>query len=196
MLAERGHSTPKLIRQLNPSVVWGRTTAGTSVNLPDVQNAKKAAKAVSLLIALGGRTLDAYDAQGTVLAHFPCSIARRPEKRLQGKQTVTKIAHHPTYVFDPKNFPEVEQAAQTRRLIPSGPNNPVGTIWIGLNATGYGIHGTPHPEAVGRTGSHGCFRLANWNVEKLEDMIAIGTSVLIEGDAIAPERDDLNLAVR
>ena len=43
----------------------------------------------------------------------------------------------------------------------------VGIAWIGLDRPGYGIHGTPEPERVGRTESHGCFRLANWNADLL-----------------------------
>jgi lipoprotein-anchoring transpeptidase ErfK/SrfK len=56
----------------------------------------------------------------------------------------------------------------------------VGTTWIGLDRMGYGIHGTPRPEEVGRTESHGCFRLANWNADYLAQLIEVGTPVLIE----------------
>ena len=56
----------------------------------------------------------------------------------------------------------------------------VGVYWIGLDRTGYGIHGTPKPEDIGKTESHGCFRLANWNVEALAKMIETGTPVVIE----------------
>jgi lipoprotein-anchoring transpeptidase ErfK/SrfK len=65
-------------------------------------------------------------------------------------------------------------------MIPPGPNNPVGTAWIGLNKQGYGIHGTPHPEEVGRTESHGCFRLSNWDAEYLSQLVAVGTPVNID----------------
>jgi lipoprotein-anchoring transpeptidase ErfK/SrfK len=56
----------------------------------------------------------------------------------------------------------------------------VGTVWIGLDRPGYGIHGTPRPEEVGRTESHGCFRLANWNAEYLLRLVSIGTAVFVE----------------
>jgi len=58
-------------------------------------------------------------------------------------------------------------------------NNPVGTAWIGMSRPGYGIHGTPHPEDVGRTESHGCFRLANWDAEHLADLVSVGTLVVV-----------------
>jgi len=55
----------------------------------------------------------------------------------------------------------------------------VGTAWIGLDKPGYGIHGTPKPEEVGRTESHGCFRLANWNAELLMRYVTVGTPVRV-----------------
>jgi lipoprotein-anchoring transpeptidase ErfK/SrfK len=64
--------------------------------------------------------------------------------------------------------------------IPPGPRNPVGTTWVGLSLPGYGIHGTPDPEAISRTQSHGCFRLANWNAENVLKMVNIGTPVDVE----------------
>jgi lipoprotein-anchoring transpeptidase ErfK/SrfK len=65
-------------------------------------------------------------------------------------------------------------------MIPPGPNNPVGDMWIGLDLKGYGIHGTPWPEDIGKTESHGCFRLANWDAVRLAKMLSIGTPVFIE----------------
>jgi lipoprotein-anchoring transpeptidase ErfK/SrfK len=65
-------------------------------------------------------------------------------------------------------------------MLPPGPNNPVGVAWVGLNRSGYGIHGTPKPEEVGRTESHGCFRLANWNAEYFAQLVSIGTTVFID----------------
>jgi lipoprotein-anchoring transpeptidase ErfK/SrfK len=92
------------------------------------------------------------------------------------------VAPNPNYTFDPAVFPESPEArALGRKLIlPPGPNNPVGVAWIGLDKSGYGIHGTPKPEDVGRTESHGCFRLANWNAELLLKMVGVGTPVLVE----------------
>ncbi len=44
---------------------------------------------------------------------------------------------------------------------------------------GYGIHGTNAPESIGRAVSHGCVRLRNEDIEKLFDMVAVGTPVYI-----------------
>jgi len=64
-------------------------------------------------------------------------------------------------------------------MLRPGPNNPVGVAWIGLDKPGYGMHGTPSPEQVGRTESHGCFRLANWDAEYLVKLVWIGMPVEI-----------------
>ena len=45
---------------------------------------------------------------------------------------------------------------------------------------GYGIHGTPDPEKVGRTESHGCFRLANWDALTLTGLVTTGLPVFVE----------------
>jgi lipoprotein-anchoring transpeptidase ErfK/SrfK len=56
-------------------------------------------------------------------------------------------------------------------MIKPGPNNPVGLVWIGLSGEGYGIHGTPDPDKVSKTESHGCVRLTNWDALQLAAMI-------------------------
>ena len=60
-------------------------------------------------------------------------------------------------------------------------------MWLSLgkddgSIQGYGIHGTPKPEDIGKTESHGCFRLANWNAERLAKMISVGTPVFVEAE--------------
>lgn len=125
------------------------------------------------------------DTAGELIAHFPCSIARRVEKRPVGDLQVVVTVPNPDYTWDPEVFPESPESRTVGRKlrIPPGPNNPVGVAWIGLNRTGYGIHGTPKPEDVGRTESHGCFRLANWNAELLRRMAWPGLPVRVEGEA-------------
>ena len=61
--------------------------------------------------------------------------------------------------------------------LPPGPNNPVGILWMGLNKPGIGIHGTNNPETIGRAGSHGCIRMANWDAAKIKDLVTVGDVV-------------------
>ena len=63
--------------------------------------------------------------------------------------------------------------------LPPGPNNPVGVLWMGLNKPGIGIHGTNNPETIGRAGSHGCIRTANWDAARIKDLVTKGNMVLI-----------------
>jgi lipoprotein-anchoring transpeptidase ErfK/SrfK len=61
--------------------------------------------------------------------------------------------------------------------IKPGPNNQVGLVWIDLTAPSYGIHGTPEPDKIGKTESHGCIRLTNWDALDLAAMVHKGTVV-------------------
>ena len=182
LVSERAYSHPALIRQLNPELDWVNIGPGARLELPSISNAPSGQRAAFVVIHLEGKSLEAWDENTNLLAHFPCSIARRVEKRPVGELHVTVIVHNPNYTLDPENFPESAEAQQlkTKLVLPPGPNNPVGTAWIGLDKPGYGIHGTPSPEQVGRTESHGCFRLANWNAEHLTKLVEVGTPVYVQ----------------
>ena len=130
-----------------------------------------------------GPRANGISAETNLLAHFPCSIAARVDKRPLGEELhITALAPNPNYTFDPAVFSESAEAQQLGRklILQPGPNNPVGTVWLSLDKPGYGIHGTPKPEEVGRTESHGCFRLANWNAEYLLRLVSVGTPVSVE----------------
>ena len=181
LVAEEAQSHPRLIRQLNPSVEFDQIRAGTVLTVPRLE-APALRHAASIRINLSQRWLRAYDDRGTLRLHFPCSIGRIAEKRPVGTLQVLVTVKDPNYTFDPAVFPESAEAREihTKLIVPAGPNNPVGVAWIGLNRPGFGIHGTPSPEQVGRTESHGCFRLANWNAELLRRCVGPGTPVVIE----------------
>lgn len=180
--SERGHAHPNLLRKLNPEVDWDLIEAGTRITIPDTERAVVTERAAMVLIHLAGKILQAYDANGRLIMHFPCSIAARVEKRPVGQIAVAVLVTDPNYTFDPAVFPESAEARSLdqKLVIPPGPNNPVGAAWIGLDLPGYGIHGTPKPEWVGRTESHGCFRLANWNATTLSQACWIDMPVHVE----------------
>lgn len=182
LVAERAHASPRLIRQLNPEVDWEHLATGTVLTVPATQPIAPPRKAAELHIRLAERVLQARAPDGRLLAHFPVSIAQMVEKRPVGELRVTVAIPDPNYTFDPEVFPESEEGRQLGRrlLLPPGPNNPVGVAWIGLDRPGYGIHGTPLPESVGRTESHGCFRLANWDARTLLELVAVGMPVVVD----------------
>lgn len=182
MAGERFHANPKLLRQLNPDVNWEAVLPGTRIVVPAADTVAIEGDAAQIVIGLGARELEVTDSVGHVIAHFPVSIARMAEKRPVGDLHVTVVIPDPDYTFDPELFPESPegQTLGHKLTIPPGPNNPVGRAWIGLDRPGYGIHGTPEPENVGRTESHGCFRLANWDVLTLAGMVRVGMPVTVD----------------
>ncbi len=181
LVAEKAHAYQSLIIKLNPEVDWTNVLAGTVLKIPSVDYPEPADKAAFVVIHLSERFLEAFGEGTNLLAHFPCSIAAKVEKRPVGELQVTVIAPNPNYTVNPELFPEsTELSALGHKLIlPPGPNNPVGVAWIGLNLPGYGMHGTPGPEQVGRTESHGCFRLANWDAEYLVKLVWVGMPVKV-----------------
>jgi lipoprotein-anchoring transpeptidase ErfK/SrfK len=182
LIAEKSHAHPALIKKLNPMINWTNVPAGTLIQVPDPTGPEDRLRASWITIKLGEKVLQAYDADANLIAHFPCSIAQRVEKRPVGDLRIEVVIPNPDYTFNPEVFPESAEARKlrSRLVIAPGPNNPVGVAWIGLDKPGYGIHGTPSPEQVGRTESHGCFRLANWNAEKLVRLVTVGTPVYVK----------------
>jgi lipoprotein-anchoring transpeptidase ErfK/SrfK len=67
------------------------------------------------------------------------------------------------------------------KTVPPGPNNPVGTRWMGLSKHGYGIHGTNEPNSIGRAASHGCIRMARADLEEFYALVAEGDTVELIG---------------
>ena len=114
-----------------------------------------------------------------LLLQLPCSIAANKTKvPPHGELKITSYVPWPNYTYTPDYTPKGRKVQ--RYVWPSGENWPVGIAWMGLNLPGYGIHGTPRPESIGFTGSHGCFRLANWNAARLFAMCKSGTRVVFE----------------
>ncbi len=178
MLAEKGHTSQRTIERLNPGVSWPNPPAGTEVVLPDCSHGKLP-KAGSVRISLSRMEVTVFDPAGSLIALFPCSIARDKARRPAGELFVKNVAPNPTYLFDPQLFfPGSEKTSKL--VIPPGPNNPVGLAWVGLSLPGYGMHGTPVPEHIGRAESKGCFRMANWNAVKFLHLVEIGTPVVVE----------------
>ena len=182
LVAERSHSSQDLIRRMNLQIQWSSVAEGTTLQIPYVWMPRVEGVPEKIVVSLEERSLSLLDAKSEVLFYAPCSIAGQSDKAPRGRWTVTSIKKNPTYRFSPENFPaSIEGKLLGRELIlPSGPNNPVGKIWIGLSKIGYGIHGTPEPEKIGITTSIGCIRLSNWDAEALASYIEVGLPVYVE----------------
>lgn len=176
LLAERGHCTVITLARLNPGRKLESLRPGDTINLPNVQQPDALPAAAAIEVDLSDKTVSALDRRDNIVALFHCSIAKFAEKRPRGQTRIAKVARDPVYNFDPAMWPEVKNVAR-KLTIPPGPRNPVGLAWIGLELPGYGIHGTPAPEMIGKTGSHGCIRLANWDAVRLLGIVRPGTPV-------------------
>jgi len=178
-VAERFHCSRVLLATLNPSVDLARLRVGQALIVPAVLDGKTL-RVHRLEVDLSQKAIRGFDGEGRQVALFHCSIASKAEDRPKGEARVLGVANDPHYLFDPKVWPEVK-GIKTKLLIPPGPKNPVGLCWIGLSLKGYGIHGTPNPELIGKSGSHGCLRLTNWDAIRLGKMVGAGTPVKFTG---------------
>lgn len=177
VIAEKFHCHTGLLKTINPSRNLAGLKPGDTVVVPRVIEPPTIAKVVSVEIDLTDKVIRVIDHNRELAALFHCSVAASKSKLPTRDATVTAIAVNPTYTFDPAMWPEVTEKIDSKLTIPPGPRNPVGRCWISLSLPGYGIHGTPNPELIGKTGSHGCFRLANWDALRLANMVGIATPV-------------------
>jgi len=178
-LAERFHCTRGLLARLNPGRKMKQLRTGDTINVPAI-DAAAAPRGERIEIHLADKIVRVLDRENRLVALFHCSIAKSRDKLPVGETKVVVVTEKPTYTFDPKMWPEVK-GIDRKLLIPPGPRNPVGLCWIGLGRPGVGIHGSPAPEMIGKTGSHGCFRLTNWDALRLAKMVRVGTRVRFVG---------------
>ena len=117
----------------------------------------------------------ALDGGGKLVHFYPASVGSEERPAPSGTRTIRSVTENPTYHYSPKlKFKGVK--TQKPFTVAAGPKNPVGSTWIDLG-DGYGIHGTPNPEHISKTESHGCVRLTNWDARALAKMVQKGTKV-------------------
>lgn len=123
--------------------------------------------------------LKVMDAQDRVLAQFSATMGSAQFPLPIGEWTINSVSFNPDWRFDPKLIAGTAPDAKVE-IVPPGPNNPVGAIWMGLSKEHYGIHGTPEPEKIGQTESNGCIRLTNWDAARLALMVKPGTRAVFQ----------------
>ncbi len=173
MLAERFHMDENYLKEINPGVDF--TVPGTTVKVVN-PGAPKTGAVTRILADKARKQVFAYGENGQLIAAYPASIGSADTPSPSGTVEVQRIAFNPGYTYNPKiNF---QQGNNNKVLnIPPGPNGPVGTVWIALSKPTYGIHGTPEPSKIGKTQSHGCIRLTNWDATELGKMLKPGVTV-------------------
>ena len=176
-LAEKFHCTRALLSSLNGGKSIASLKVGQTLVAPAVPAMPLWSGVEKLQIDLSAKTIRLVGAGGKPVGLVYCSVAAKKSNLPHGRTSVVVISQMPTYKFDPSHWPEVRGIGKTL-ILPPGPRNPVGMCWMGLGLRGYGIHGTPSPENIGKTGSHGCIRLANWDAVRMGKSIALGTPVV------------------
>jgi len=173
MLAERFHMDEGYLKALNPEANFSRP--GTVIRVANVGQ-PVTGKVARITADKATKQVLAYDAYDKLIAAYPATIGSADTPSPSGTHEVKRIAFDPNYTYNPKlNFKQGEN--DKILTIPPGPNGPVGSIWIALDKPTYGIHGTPDPSKIGKSESHGCVRLTNWDAHELAKMVSPGTVV-------------------
>jgi lipoprotein-anchoring transpeptidase ErfK/SrfK len=176
LLAEKFHMSQQLLRRLNPGTSFDK--AGQEVVVANVERASLPGKVSRIEVDSQQQRVMAYDKDHKVVAIYPATVGSEDRPSPEGEFKVTKITENPVYHYDPSlRLRGVH--VQEKLNLPPGPNNPVGIVWIDLSAEGYGIHGTPDPDKISKTASHGCIRLTNWDALELAHSVSKGTPVII-----------------
>jgi hypothetical protein len=178
LLAEKFHTSERCLSFLNPAIDLALLRTGDAIQVPVVRERQVRANAERLEIDLERRLVLILGARDEVLGLIHCSVASDLSMAARGDLSVSLVVKDPEYTFDPKKWPEVK-GVERKLQIPPGPRSPVGIRWIGLDSPGVGIHGTPEPENIGKTGSHGCFRLTNWDAAHLAAIVYTGMRVSV-----------------
>ena len=190
-LGERFHASPALLRRMNPSAKFA---AGEEIQVPNVAAAVAPVgpprgrqsdarpsddnpAATVVTVRKGASDLTVVDGTGRVLMYAPVTSGSEHDPLPIGEWKVNGVQRDPTFRYNPDLFWDAEPG-HTKAMIPAGPNNPVGVVWIDISKPHYGLHGTPEPATIGKTESHGCVRLTNWDASKLASLVRPGTRVV------------------
>jgi len=198
-LAERYHTRPATLIALNSPAT--RLAPGVTIKAPNVIPPKldfppdldpawrktlwtlnvgsDQPAAAKLVVDQSDGVLRAYDAGGKLIAQFPATMGSEHDPLPIGAWKVQGRSFNPSFHFNPKLFWDAD-GKDKKALLPPGPNGPVGVVWLDLDKPHYGIHGTPNPEKIGKTESHGCIRLTNWDAARLAQMVKPGVPAIFQ----------------
>lgn len=178
LLAEKFHSTEELLQRLNPEA---RFDLGERIRVPRVRAVRPPAKGQApedtvVVVSKEAGTLTVQ--RGNQVIFFaPVTSGSEYDPLPIGNWKVTGVFLNPSFHYNPDLFWDAEPSDGKAR-IPPGPNNPVGVVWIDISKEHYGLHGTPEPKTIGKTESHGCVRLTNWDALTVAGLVKAGTPVL------------------
>ena len=173
-LAEKFHLSAAYLKQLNGGQ---KIEAGKDIIVPNVTDSRTPLKAASIQIDKSERVLYVLDAQQRPVAGFPISIGNEKNDPLPiGTMAIKNEVKNPSFTYNPVLLKNAPRDAKKVDIAP-GPNNPVGSIWLGLTKPHWGIHGTPNPSNVGHSETNGCIHMTNWDAERLSTLVKAGFKV-------------------
>jgi lipoprotein-anchoring transpeptidase ErfK/SrfK len=198
-LAEMFHTTPEVLMELNSPQTPLRP--GSQVVFPNVLPTSRAydakltpdwvatlnslnvdavqPEAAKVVVDKSDKVLRVYDKADRLVAQFQVTTGSTHDPLPIGTWTIKGADHNPKFHYNPALFWDAKKDDE-KAMLPPGPNGPVGVVWLDLSKDHYGIHGTPEPALIGRTESHGCVRLANWNAARLAQMVKPGTPAVFQ----------------
>jgi lipoprotein-anchoring transpeptidase ErfK/SrfK len=178
-LGEQFHASPNLLRRLNPGAQFA---AGEKIQVPNVESVPTTpapSGAAKIVVSKGNGSLIALDAANQVILFAPVTSGSEHDPLPIGDWKVTAVVRNPSFNYNPDLFWDADPS-HAKAKIPPGPNGPVGLVWIDLSKEHYGIHGSPEPRMIGKSTSHGCVRLTNWDALALARLVQKGTPVVFE----------------
>jgi lipoprotein-anchoring transpeptidase ErfK/SrfK len=190
-VAERFHTNLSFLANLNRGKNLSNLRSGDTVYVPNVPplelSGLKEADDVPPRPALKNRRVEidtkskalTITDDGKILAAFPITPGSKQLPAPVGTWQIVKIATLPWFRWDKAMLMHGKRSGDFHN-IPPGPRNEVGLVWIGLNKKGIGIHGTNNPDSIGRSASHGCIRLANWDAVQVLNAVTQGVTVQIK----------------
>ena len=198
-LSERFHTTKATLVALNsPDTAL---KAGVTIKVPNVRPAvtdypsalrpdwkamlvqlsvsSDQPQAAKVVVDKSDGVLRVYDGEDKLVAQFPATMGSTHDPLPIGNWKIQGTSYLPTFHYNPELFWDAK-ATDTKETLKPGPNGPVGVVWMDLDKEHYGIHGTSTPETIGRTASHGCIRLSNWDAARLSLMVKAGTPAVFQ----------------
>lgn len=174
-LAERFHMSPSLLAALNRSK---KIEKGARLQVLDVSRPSLTPIA-RLTVSGSDLSVTAFDLGGAPVARYPATVGSEHDPLPVGEWKIVGVGKNPLFHYNPELFWDADPK-DTKVTVPAGPNNPVGVVWIDLSKTHYGIHGSPEPQQVGKTTSHGCIRLTNWDAAELASLVRPGVPAVLQ----------------
>lgn len=198
-LAEMFHTTPEVLVELNPG--GGTIKAGAVFRFPNALPASRdyaadldsewrrtlndlnvdaiQPKGERVVVDKSERVLKVFDSEDRLVALFSATMGSEHDPLPVGNWKIQGADTNPRFHYNPDLFWDAKEGDDPA-LLPAGPNGPVGVIWLDLSKPHYGIHGTPEPQTIGRSESHGCIRLTNWDAARLSLIVKPGAVAVFQ----------------